>query len=240
MEEQRTHYRGLARDRNPLEVSVLEADGPSVTGRLIDGSLGGAKVRFARPGSPELVIDQAVQLRITSDLLKNPIEVSAIVRHRIDERCSRSYGFRFTNPEHIKRELLPQLTRLFNQSGAYRVQPSPEAPIKAALNGGDGCPDTVWVTDISGTGVGVRVDVELDTKFVMAKAINIAITLPNVQRVCFEGVICSRSLPDDNNGIHYSIAFDLEKTHDAQRQHDIVIDYVLQRQRENHQLRESA
>ena len=81
---------------------------------------------------------------------------------------------------------------------------------------------------------------KLDVKFVKSKPITIAIALPNAKRMDFEGVIRSRSPPDDNKGIHYGIAFDLGKTQDAQRQQDVGVDYTLQCQHENYPRRWTA
>ena len=225
-------YWSTPEDGDCLEVRVVEAGGHSVAGALIDASIGGAKVRFCGASSPALVIGQEVQLSLTSQVLKKPLDVLALVLGRTEEEAdARGYRFRFTDNSQLQRRLPPELYRIFNRRGMYRVEPSAKDPVGVVLSREGGEEIRARCIDISGSGVGVGVKTTEDVEFVGTTRVKVRLSLPGCTRsISLEGVIRNRKLVEVE--IHYGIEFDLEQADQAEQRQDDIVGYVMKRQRE--------
>ena len=173
-----------------------------------------------------------VTLQFLSDKLDEPMEATALVVYRLEDIGFRRYGFRFTDAENLKKLLTPVVYRLFNRRGQHRVVPDPNKPIVVTIKADpDGTPSRVEVIDISATGIAVRVDSSLEEEFVSTSAIKLKIAMPGSKKaLTLTGNILNRHLEDQ--GVRYNIVFDLAEPHDARKQQDLIIDYVMSRQRE--------
>ncbi len=133
--ERRTQYRVELDESADLGLSILNPDGASFAGRLLDVSGSGAGARFPATGCPILAVGQEIDLVFTSQRLEAPVAVRARVQHRAEEEGFRHYGFRFLDENRLYAELPSALLRLFNRRRALRVTPDPESPIAVVLEG---------------------------------------------------------------------------------------------------------
>ena len=231
--EQRKQYRVRVQEGRILQIALLPAKGTSpCAGTIIDVSADGAAVRFPLADCPALALGATVELSVTSDQLKTPLLAHARVRHRIEEKDFRQYGFQFTDREQFERRLSPILNALFNRRRAYRVEPDSEAPVEVAVEaheGGTSVPGRL--VNISAGGLQVRLPVDSDAALVDSDIVKLSFSLPQCPRpFALVGSVRSRFL--DGMWVRYGIAFDQGRSGTFERQADGISDYVMRRQRE--------
>ncbi|MHC4447767.1 MAG: PilZ domain-containing protein, partial [Planctomycetota bacterium] len=176
-----------------------------------------------------------VRLHFTGAQLDGPLVATAKVIHRcdVDEGDGYDYGLQFIDRDRLEGELTPELFRLFNRRGSYRVQPDPTKPVTVTVEVvPDGPRAHGRMVDISATGIGVHVPAAVEAALVAVSRIRVSFTLPTSDDpLCLEGIIRSRRLIG-GEAVRYGILFMLDAGEAGQDQQSAIIDYVRRRQQD--------
>jgi c-di-GMP-binding flagellar brake protein YcgR len=203
-------------------------------GIVVDVTVDGAGVRFPLSTAPNIAIGEKVELEFASQQQKI-LSVSAFVRFRREEETVRRYGLEFLERDVVEQQLPPALARLFNRRGAFRVRPDAAAPIDVTLEGflskGSVERTTVALVDLSVTGMAVTVGPDFEKAFAGNVDVRVSMELPGYpDDINLGAVIRYRKLLEE--GVHYGIWFDPERTANFARQRRAIMDYVVRRYRE--------
>jgi hypothetical protein len=172
-----------------------------------------------------------VTLEVRSPSWKVGIEVEARIERRRDRGNSRRYILAFTRPEEVESDLAPALQVLFSQRAAYRVRPLATEPIAVHLSTPTGAAFKALVlNDISADGLSLRVGSEVEVKLAAFTRVTVAFTLDG-QRLEFAASICERHLAP--RGIHLGMYFLKDETPDFLARQETVMDFVVERQRQD-------
>lgn len=213
----------------------------AMPGVVVDVTVEGAGVRFPLSTAPTVAMGAEVELEFGSRR-ERVLTVAARVRFRREEESYRRYGLEFIDRELVERQLPPALARLFNRRGAFRVRPEDGQVIEITLEGfldsGGVERTTVALVDLSVTGMAVTVPHEFEEKFAGNVDVRVSFELPGYNDLLNLGAtIHYRKLLDD--GVHYGIGFNPQRTANFTRQRKAIMDYVVKRYREE-QLRRSG
>ncbi len=234
----RAQYRVNVDETLDLQVALLGPDGSPTSGRLVDVSASGAGVLFLGPDFPSLAVGQEVDLIFASEKIGTPMTVAAKVQHRTEEQGARRFGFRFLEAQALDTNLPPVMRKFFNRRRTVRVVPDPAQPVRVELRVDPGdTPLEAGLVNLSETGVAIRLEAGLDSRFADTTALWVTLYLPGARRpVSMFGDIRYRRLA--GQGIHYGIDFDPETSRDFVRKQGMITKYVLKR--ELRSLRRSA
>jgi hypothetical protein len=215
-------------------VTLLSEGRTLAPGIVVDVTVDGAGVRFALATAPNIAIGEKVVLEFASQQQKI-LTVPALVRFRREEETVRRYGLEFLDRGVVEKELPPALARLFNRRGAFRVRPDPGKPIPVTLEGfvaqGSVERTTVDLIDLSVTGLAVTVDHAFEKAFSGNVELRVSMDIPDYgDDINLGAVIHYRKLLDE--GVHYGIGFDPDRTSNFAKQRRAIMDYVVRRYRE--------
>ena len=235
--ERRSQYRVQSEELVDLRATIRTPDGTYPLGKPVDLSMDGVgtqlliSMRFASAGCPTLVVGEEVTLCLGLSAAESPLELSARVMHRTDKGESRRYGFQFTDPKQLERQLSPALHRLFNGRHAFRIKPDPDSPIEVLLiSASPALQVRTRVIDISLDGMAFAVPLDVESTLATADRLVACIGLPGGRQPPRLGILIrNRSLL--GNEVRYGVEFNLERTQDVRRQQDAVTRYVMDRQR---------
>ncbi|MHC4108884.1 MAG: PilZ domain-containing protein [Planctomycetota bacterium] len=233
--DRRQQYRVQPDGPEALRVTIERTGRKAVAGEAMDVSVGGALVRLEAQDVRELTVGEQVRLHFTGGQLNAPLVATATVVHRcdIDEGDGCNYGLQFMDRDRLEGELTPELFRLFNRRGSYRVQPDAKKPVTVTVEVvPDGPRAHGRMVDISATGIGVHVPAAVEAALVAVSRIRVSFTLPTSDDpLCLEGIIRSRRLIG-GEAVRYGILFMLDAGEAGQDQQSAIIDYVRRRQQD--------
>ena len=180
------------------------------------------------PGYPMGLL---VMLHVRSPAWRQGIEVEARIERRRDRGGQRRYILAFTRPEEVESDLAPALQVLFSQRGAYRVRPLADDPVLVHLTSEKGAdfPDLL-LNDISADGLSLRIGSEIEVVLAGSTRVHVSFSLDG-QHIEFEALICERHLAP--RGIHCGMYFLADETPDFLERQEQVMDYVVERQRQD-------
>ena len=229
--ERRAQYRVQVDPSEDLRVTIPNPEGDAFLGRLIDLSGSGAGASFPLSNCPVLAIGETAELVFTTQRLKTPLVIAARVQNRIEQHDSCRYGFLFLEGQLRDVDLSSDLRALFNRRKAVRVRPDPQSPINVelqALQGGLRVEGRL--EDISASGVRIRLERQADSTLTAISTVTTSFSLPDCGVVSLTGHIRNRQLVEGS--LSYGIEFDPELTDNFVSQQEIVVRFVMQRQRE--------
>jgi hypothetical protein len=214
-----------------LEIGMLNQDGSSTPGIVVELSYGGVRLKFSDTADIVLPIGYDIPLQLQSNMLDEPIVVSATIVDRFDKSNCREYGFKFHDPESLRFQLPPALQDHFNKRKVYRVHPGPDAPVGIWLTNVEGDAVPGQLVDVSTSGAGVRVSRVLEIGFSRLTQVAVVLHFPDMPNA--HNVKCkirNRSLVEET--IHYGLEFCVSELNASPATRQIIIDYVIRRQSE--------
>ena len=230
----RRQYRVTPDQGSRFHVAVLVSGRRAGEGVLFDASVGGVGVEFLsvdfpQANQPALAVGQQVDLRITSPTLAEPLELAASIVHRVDGDAGIRLGFRFENEAVLRRRDCPELFRLFNRRSSFRVEADPRAPVAVTLARGKHTIDAQLV-DISAGGMAVLAPAEADAALESVDVLDATIALPGAAAP-LEIPCHVRRRGVTGGAMQYGLEFDFDACGNARRARDVVMRYVMDRQR---------
>lgn len=222
--------------QNGLCVAVCGVQEQDITGEVVRSFGEGVETLFSRHEGPELPLGQTIQLTFFSaDHRPRMLRGTPTLRH--DSAGYRRYSFRFEESEEVRQGFL----RMFNQRRAFRVDAGVNPPIDvhltdAASDPARSVPSAALLRSISSTGVGLAANAAIDLLFAKVESVRLRMTLPPLDSsLNLMAWIRNRRLQDQT--VFYGLEFDPQRTVDYEAQEQIVLQYVMRRQREELQQR---
>ena len=118
--DQRIRYRSST-TADLLSVTAFDLDGSTVSGHLIDVSLGGIALSFVSQVATSYRVGETVWMHMKSPHLASPVVAPAKVVRRMKCDWCQMYGFSFVDWMGLLSQVPRELAGPFNQRGHCRV-----------------------------------------------------------------------------------------------------------------------
>lgn len=215
-----------------LGVEVRAGCGEAYAGEVTGVPRGGLGMRFPEVHVPQLPVGKQVVLALTSAHLGKTVELPAMVLSRVETDGFRHYSFQFNGRAAYSRQVAKEFYRLFNRRHADRVEPRLDERVEVHIEvfeQRDGrSPLTVYLRDISATGIGIVATAEADYALADVECVRARINLPTHDTaLSLVAWIRSRALEGDS--IAYALQFDSQQSREFGAQQEAIMDYVMGR-----------
>jgi PilZ domain len=233
MEPQRV---ATGEEEQPVRVVLTSMDGQWRIGAVLDDMRGdGCRLRASGDQAVTETIGTSVTLWLVEEEsgIELPIE-SKLSRHTRDDR-GHVLDLAFTDLRTVGGLLQPLLARRFNRRSAFRVKPGRyEGPYAVTLV----APADVEVplttgalVDVSTRGLAVDMPASFEAAMTGKERVEVLFRLPTSQgSLVANGRIAHRTVRGEL--VRYGVQFLNVETPEFQRTHDIILSYVIRRQRE--------
>lgn len=231
-QERRHLYRMTLGNEDRVEVSILTDSGDTLVGEVVDISAQGAALHVSRSRAPVLSLGESVSFPFTPRSQDDPVALKATVRSRNLMGKHWRYGFEFQLKSTVAMRFAEEFYGLFNRRHAFRVKPLPEEPVSVNLADLDESVSpmaTARLHDVSATGLSVLVASDNDPSLAEDKVLQTTLRPPTSTRwLKLTGRIRHRTRRGSN--LLYGVQFDPEHTEQFERDHEMLVDYIIHRQ----------
>lgn len=230
--DRRISYR-VAPDDGQLAVAMKTPGGETPADEVLDISIGGTKMRFARECTPALGVGNEVTLLIDSPQLRRRLALEAVLVASMETGRHREFCFRFTKRDPLAPDDATEVYNLFNRRAAFRgTDPDPENPVEVTLNPlVPPAPEAGFraqLGNISACGLSVLTDVEVDTALKGAKHLEVSFRLPLRERL-FRMNTSIRYRAAQGDLVRYGLKLDPLRTMDFLAQAEEIVEYMIDR-----------
>lgn len=231
--DKRTAYRVRAAPGDS-DITLGLASGP-LAARLADVSALGCSFIVPESHARELQPDTELVLRMRIGGPRMPkLFLRGVVRSQIEESGGLRVGVQFVDTDRLYNQLREPQWRFFNRRQAFRVPPADERgrPVRAKFElPGEHAPRSVQLHDLSSTGLAISIRPVDDFEVPTDEPIYATFSLPGVPR-SLELTVRFVHRRHIEGRIRVGFRIDMIGTLQAEEQCEMILRYVLERQRQ--------
>ncbi|MDP6945614.1 MAG: PilZ domain-containing protein [Myxococcota bacterium] len=216
-----------------IQATLKFDDGESADGIVVNITNRGLVVVCNELRNPESTPGRRVSLLLSGAGIETPQEAPGHIQGvRTEDTSHHRVVVWVDDPEDLDRLMSAGISATFNRRGAYRVAPSASEPIKVQLVGTTGG----WthedqVANLSASGVAVLVDKAVAAQLEEAGSLTASLQLPGRPRPTVFVSHVRRSIPKGDEFL-VGLDFDPDLTENFEDISDLIVDYIMRRQRE--------
>ena len=228
--EKREKYRDGSDSSVPFSLNLILPGRKILPGYLIDINMDGTAISFPSEYCPDFAPDERVRLHLMMTESQKAVFIDAIYKGSSTNKDMKQCRFQFVNPGSFLHDLDVSALSYFNRRQAFRVKPV-ETPLLKVFLSWDGGSTVGSMTNISITGMGLRIEATVAQTFVLSGLMTLSFQLPNHEDTLklVGKVIHHRPLGE---AVIYGIEYDKNKTEDFYRQETAIAAFVLNQQKE--------